>query len=794
MTTTRTVDDLDPRTPVLVGVGQSAERIDDEGYRRLSAVDLAAEAAGTALADTGADAAAVAAAVDTAAAMRQFEHSTPGAFPPLGSSDNYPRSVASRVGADPRRAILDVVGGHGPQHLVNEFAATIAAGEAEVALLFGSEAISTAQHLASAPDKPDFTEHVGGQLDDRGRGLQGLMTQELLAAGLADPAGQYALFENARRGRLKATREEYARAMGELFAPFTAVAARNPYAAAPVERSADELTTVTDSNRMIADPYPRYVVSRDKVNQGAAVLMMSVAAARRLGVPREKWVFLHGQADLREQALVDRADLSAYPAAVAAVRHALDVAGIGLADVAAFDLYSCFPVAVFALCDGLGLAPDDPRGLTLTGGLPFFGGAGNNYSMHAIAEAVTLLRGRPGEYGLVGANGGMLSKYSVGVYSTAPSPWRPDDSTRLQSELDSADKPGHTRYADGWATIETFTAVHGRSGPPRGVVVGRLEADGTRFVAGTERGDDELLDLLTTGDPVGTRVYARSFGYGNRVTLTEERMNEFHPPRTPALRESYEHVLVRREGHVLEVTINRPEARNSLHPDANTELDEIFDAYFADPDLWVAILTGAGDKAFSAGNDLSYTASGNLPWAPKNGFAGLTHREHLPKPVIAAVNGYAMGGGLEIAMACHVVVADEAARFALSEVKVGLIAAAGGLVRLPRTIPPKLANEMILTGKRLDAHDAQRHGLVNRVVDAGGAVDGAREVAAEILAGSPTSVRASLQFMAETAGIADTVAAVNHPSSVMDDLLVAEDTMEGIVAFTQKREPQWKNR
>ncbi|TWH19625.1 acetyl-CoA acetyltransferase [Prauserella rugosa] len=787
--------ELDPRTPVLVGVGQSAERIDDADYRRRSAVELAADAARTAIADTAAgDDAAVAAAVDTVAGIRQFEHSMPGAFPPLGSSDNYPRSVAGRVGADPGRAILEVVGGQGPQHLVNEFAATIAAGESEVALLFGSEAISTVQHLASADDKPDFTEHVGGQLEDRGRGLQGLMTQELLAAGLADPPSQYALFENARRARLKASREEYARAMGELFAPFTTVAARNPFAAAPVRRSASELTTVTESNRMIADPYPRYVVSRDKVNQGAAMLMMSVAAAQRLGVPRERWVFLHGHADVRERDLMDRPDLSAYPAAVAAVRHALDVAGIGLDEVSAFDLYSCFPVAVFALCDGLGLAPDDARGLTLTGGLPFFGGAGNNYSMHAIAEAVTLLRERPGEYGLVGANGGMLSKYSVGVYSTAPTPWRADGSARVQAELDAAETPGHTRHADGWATIETFTVLYGRSGSRTGVVVGRLESDGTRFVAKAERGDDELLDLLATGDPVGTRVFARSFGYGNRVTLTEERMAELHPYRAPALRDGYEHVLVRRDGHVLEVTINRPEARNSLHPDANAELDEIFDAYFADPDLWVAILTGAGDKAFSAGNDLSYTASGNLPWTPKNGFAGLTNRAHLPKPVIAAVNGFAMGGGLEIAMACHLIVADETARFALSEVKVGLIAAAGGLVRLPRTIPPMLANEMILTGKRIDAHEAARHGLVNRVVEAGTAVEGARALAEEILAGSPTSVRASLRFMAETAGIADTVEAVNHPSSVMDHLLVAEDTTEGIMAFAQKRTPQWKNR
>ncbi|OLT38474.1 acetyl-CoA acetyltransferase [Saccharomonospora sp. CUA-673] len=786
--------DLDPRTPVLVGVGQSAERIDDADYRALSAVDLAAEAARAALIDSGAGDRDVAGAIDTVAGIRQFEHSTPGAFPPLGSADNFPRAVAGRLGADPRRAVLEVVGGQGPQHLVNEFAATIAAGDAEVALLIGSEAISTAQHLAGSADQPDFTEHVGGQLEDRGRGLQGLMTRELLAAGLADPPSQYALFENARRAGLGASRAEYARAMGTLFAPFTSVAARNPYAAAPVQRSAEELTTVTESNRLIADPYPRFVVSRDKVNQGAAVLMMSVGAARRLGVAEDRWVFLHGHADLRERELLDRPDLSAYPAAVAAVRHALDVAGLDLDDITAFDLYSCFPIAVFAVCDGLGLAPDDPRGLTLTGGLPFFGGAGNNYSMHAVAEAVAVLRSAPGGYALVGANGGMLSKYSVGVYSTTPTPWRPDDSGRVQSTLDAAEVPGRTRYADGWATIETATVLYERSGSRRGVVIGRLESDGSRFVANTERGDDELLELLATGDPVGTRVFARSFGYGNRVTLTAERMAEFHPPRPPALREAYEHVLVRRDGHVLEVTINRPDARNSLHPEANAELDEIFDAYFADPELWVAILTGAGDKAFSAGNDLSHTASGGLPWTPKNGFAGLTSREHLPKPVIAAVNGYAMGGGLEIALACHLIVADENARFALSEVKVGLIAAAGGLVRLPRAVPPKLANEMILTGRRIDADEAASHGLVNRVVPAGTAMDGARKLAEEVLAGSPTSVRASLQFMGETAHIADPVEAVNHPSRVMDHLLVAEDTMEGIMAFTQKRPPQWKNR
>ena len=112
---------------------------------------------------------------------------------------------------------------------------------------------------------------------------------------------------------------------------------------------------------------------------------MSVAAARDLGVPEDRWVFLHGHADLRERPLMERADLSAGPASVMAARHALEVAGLSVGDLAAIDLYSCFPAPVFNVRDGLGIAPDDPRGLTLTGGLPFFGGAGNNYSMHAIA-------------------------------------------------------------------------------------------------------------------------------------------------------------------------------------------------------------------------------------------------------------------------------------------------------------------------------------------------------------------------------------------------------------------------
>ncbi len=509
---------LDPRTPVLAGAGQVSERIGDPGYRHRSAADLAGDAAQAALFDTGADAVTVAGAIDTVAGVRQFENSFPGARAPLGRSDNFPRSVARRLGADPARAVLEVTGGQAPQHLVNEFAGVIAAGDSSVVLLAGGEAMSTVRRYAKEDARPDFSESVAGSLADRGYGLDGLGSAHLAAHGLIGGPAQYAVLENARRARLGVSRSAYAALMGELFAPFTAVAAGNPHAAAPVRRSAAELVTVTPANRMIADPYPRYVVAREKVNQGAAVLLMSVAAARRLGVPAERWVFLHGHADLRERELMARSDLSAGPASVLAARHALEVAGIGVDELATVDLYSCFPVPVFNVCEGLGLAFDDPRGLTVTGGLPFFGGPGNNYSMHAIAETVQRVRAAPGSYGFVGANGGVMSKHSAGVYSTRPAEWVPDRSVSLQADVDSWAAPAEAVAADGWAVVETYTVVHGRDGARTGIVIGRLDADGRRFVA---RGDDALTELLATWpEPIGQRVHVRSTEAGNRATIS----------------------------------------------------------------------------------------------------------------------------------------------------------------------------------------------------------------------------------------------------------------------------------
>ncbi|WP_419709649.1 acetyl-CoA acetyltransferase [Pseudomonas sp. NFX224] len=782
---------IDPRTPVLIGAGQFCERISDAGYVGHSPAELAAAAARRALADTGADPSLVAAAIDTIATTRQFENSTPMARAPLGLSNNLPRSVAARIGADPARAVLEVSGGQSPQHLVNEFARAIAEGHADVVLLAGAEAISTLRHFQQSDSKPNFNEVVEGQLEDRGFGLGGLMSRQLAVHGAANAPSMYALLENARRARLGLSLEQSRHEMGRLFAPFSAVAASNSNSASHAQHSVEALATETAENRQIASPYLRYLVARDQVNQSAALILTSVESARQLGIPEEKWIFLHGHADLVEKPLLERTDLGAYPAGVASVREALRVADVSLEDISAFDFYSCFPIAVSAVCDEIGLAPNDPRGLTLTGGLPFFGGPGNNYSMHAIAEAVGYARSHPGRFVLVGANGGVLSKYSTGVYSSQPTPvpYASDRSSTIQTMLDNTKGPKLVTRPEGWGVIESYTVVHNKDGSTRGVVVGRMEQTSERFVANPDPQDAAMMKVLNVGEPVGTRVYASPTARGNRIALASG-----DGTKAPIFRSEYEFVQVRRDGHVLEITINRPDARNALHPPAHDELDEVLNAYFSDPDLWVAILTGAGDKAFCAGNDLIYTASGKPMWMPGNGFGGVTSRRAMTKPVIAAVNGFAMGGGFEIALACHLVVADASARFALSEVKVGLIAGAGGLVRLPRTIPQKKANELILTGRQLSAEEAFSLGLVNRVAEAGQALAVARELAAEIVQSSPTSIRLSLHLMNDTQGIADTLDAVAFPSVALDDLMGTQDCWEGLAAFAQKRQPHWTNR
>jgi enoyl-CoA hydratase/carnithine racemase len=254
------------------------------------------------------------------------------------------------------------------------------------------------------------------------------------------------------------------------------------------------------------------------------------------------------------------------------------------------------------------------------------------------------------------------------------------------------------------------------------------------------------------------------------------------------------------DGHLMTVTINRPEVYNALHPIANQELSDVFDRFHEDPELWVAIITGAGDKAFSAGNDLKYTAeyrkkTGQAPVQPPRRQGGLAARFDLDKPVIAAVNGIAMGGGFEIALACDLIIASDQATFALSEPKVGLAAGSGGMQRLSRMIPLKKAMGMLLTGRRVSAQEGFELGFVTEVVPHAGLMAAARKWADEILACSPMSVRATKQAVMRSLDVPTLETAMHnldYPAFVA--MTKSEDTIEGPRAFAEKRKPNWLGR
>ncbi len=257
---------------------------------------------------------------------------------------------------------------------------------------------------------------------------------------------------------------------------------------------------------------------------------------------------------------------------------------------------------------------------------------------------------------------------------------------------------------------------------------------------------------------------------------------------------TYQYASVERDGPLTLVTIQRPDSRNALNRAAHEELADIFDVFAADPDQWVAILTGAGDKAFCAGQDLKAQADGADLRPPPRGFGGLSSRFDLDKPVIAAINGIAFGGGFELALACDIIVALESAKFALPEPKVGLAALGGGIERLPREIGLKQAMGLMLTGRAIPAEEGRQLGFVNEVV-ADDVVGAARRWANAILACSPMSVRATKEAVLrglDTPLAASAEAVWAYPA--MARMLASEDASEGPRAFAEKRPPAWRGR
>ena len=476
---------MDPeRTPVIVGVGQVTQKPSSMEEIRHPA-ELIIEAAKRAAEDSGARG--LLAGLDTIGVVNvmSWKYTDPAG------------TVARGIGAEPARKLYTGLGGCSPQWLMTELAGRIAQGNAETALLCGAEAFysqSVAQKLAgSVPWAPETEcqERVG---DSRRAFSEAEQKYDWYR-----PTYVYAMFENAFRHHRGQTLEEERRELGEISSELSRVAMNNPYAWFQNGRTAEEISTVSPGNRMIAFPFTKLMCAMLMVDQAAAVLLTNVATARRWKVPEEKWVFPVGGADAWDLWYFShRKSFYASPSAKAAADIALRQAGVTLDEVDFLELYSCFPCAPRIVREALGISQNDPRPLSVTGGLPSFGGPGNNYVLHVICRMAETLRANRGKSGLVHGLSWYFHKHAFGVYRTEPpaNGWKPVDPEPFLREIRTLQPPELLERAEGEGTIETYTAIYEGDEPSHGFVIGRT-ADRARFLARVEDDPATLREMVT---------------------------------------------------------------------------------------------------------------------------------------------------------------------------------------------------------------------------------------------------------------------------------------------------------
>jgi acetyl-CoA C-acetyltransferase len=480
---------IDPaRIPVVVGVGQVVER-----EELVSAAQLAARAAERALAE--------------APGLRErIEQLTLVAVSFSPSAPDAASQLARALGLGERtERRITTPGGNSPQWAVNEVAEAIAAGRRSSALIAGAEATRSmrvrdpqASFLGAAT-----REGESGPADPVVGASMAYMTGPAeRAARLNVPAEVYPMLECARAYAEGRSLGEQRSRLAGLMARFSEVASRNPYAWFPRAWSAAEIARPGPDNRLTAEPYTKRMNSFPNVDQASALLVTSLAVARELHLD-EQVIFVWSGASCAEPPPAQRPDPGDAPALRAAARAALDAAGIAAEALRFIDCYSCFPIAVEAGADALGTDIDDPRGFTLTGGMPFFGGPGNNYSGHAIASLVDRLR-ESGGLGFINANGGFLSKHSTGIYGSEPPPagFRHADTRAAQAAIDAAARPVSTD-ASGSARVVAATVVYDRGDRvARAPVIAELP-DGRRAAAhATPAGLEKLAGKNLVGETV----------------------------------------------------------------------------------------------------------------------------------------------------------------------------------------------------------------------------------------------------------------------------------------------------
>lgn len=473
---------IDSRTPVVVGVGQITRRPRDDADLIAAAepADLMAEAIRLADKDTG--------------ARRSFVDRIDVIWVPQPLTRRYPDPGAvtlRRLGVE-ARTYRALIGGNSPQLLASEAAAMIQRGGADVCVIAGGEAMySRFRARKLGVELPWERSEVPACPNEVGDTQPGTSVIEN-THGATLPIEIYPLIETAIRSTRGRSVEEHQRATGLLWSRFAAVAAANPLAWTPVSFTPDEITAPAPDNRVVTFPYTKRMCANLTVDQAAAVILTTHEAAVAAGVPADRMVFPLAGADAHDHFFVtERWALADSPAIRAVAADLFLVTGTDVDAVARFDLYSCFPSAVQVAMDALGIRAADERPLTLTGGLALFGGPGNNYVTHSIAETVHACRRDPGSLAMVTGVGWYLTKHSAGLYSTTPGSggFRRVEPGHTQAKVDVLPKRIALAEHDGPATVEATAVPFARDGSAERALLSTLTEDGHRALAVTEDPD-----------------------------------------------------------------------------------------------------------------------------------------------------------------------------------------------------------------------------------------------------------------------------------------------------------------
>ena len=449
---------IDPRTPCIIGVGRKTwhpDEVDENGAPEpLKMWELVSRAAGD---DSGVP------------KILESLDSIDVVYSQTWQYDDAPGRLSELLKTKPSRSEYSGIGGTTPQVLTQNAATRILAGKSDAALIVGAEALATKRAFKKRGESPTYSFPPANKtpfpweapFDDSE------LAHEVTPAWLT-----FALFDSARRASRGVALDEYREELGRMFAPMTKIAAANPDAWYRIARTVNEIVEPQPDNRMVGYPYTKYMVSVMDVDMAAAVIMTSHERADSLGIPRDRRVYLRGWCYATDPIYVaEHPDLSASPAMAAASKEAQRLAGVGTDEIAHLDLYSCFGSSLNFARDTLGIGLADTRPLTVTGGLPYHGGAGSDYMTHSIATMADTLRNDPGSYGMVTGVGMHMTKHVFGIYSTTPGTLAPPNQKDIQSQLDKKPTNKIVESHNGLATIATYCVVHGRDGEPQHAVL-----------------------------------------------------------------------------------------------------------------------------------------------------------------------------------------------------------------------------------------------------------------------------------------------------------------------------------